>query len=164
MSSDNFGFIDVSELRASSDDGMLPPPSPTPMLYDRRALERRTLGLVPEPIERKSDRRDEERRDSPRVPRRLWVVDSNEGGVPKVFDGEVGLGGASWNTAFPPMSEYFEVRFRVPEYEEEVKLPAKVCRVVTQGEDNRVQVVFTDLPLRHELALARYLDDCVIGR
>ena len=164
MNLSDSGFIDVSALHASSDDGMLPPPRPTPILYDRRGEERRTLGLVPEPIERSRERRDEERRDSPRVPRRLWVVDAHEGGVPKVFDGEVGLGGASWNTAFPPLSETFEVRFRVPEYEEEMKLPAKLSRVVAQGNDNRVQVTFTDLPLRHELALARYLDDCVIGR
>jgi hypothetical protein len=158
------GFIDVGELHASSDDGMLPPPSPTPILYDRRAMERRAMGLVPEAIERKSERREEERRSSPRVPRRLWVVDSNEAGVPKVFEGEVGLGGASWNTAFPPLSEHFEVRFRVPDHDEEVKLPARLARVVAMGDDNRVQVVFTDLPLRHELAIARYLDDCVTGR
>ena len=143
---------------------MLPPPSPTPILYDRRAMERRLLGLVPESIERKTERRGEERRSSPRAPRRLWVVDSNEGGIPKVFEGEIGLGGASWNTAFPPMSEYFEVRFRVPDHEEEVKLAAKLARIVPMGDDNRVQVTFTDLPLRHELAMARYLDDCVTGR
>ena len=154
------GFIDLSELHATSDDGLLPPPAPTPLLWDRRGPERRTLGLVPEPIERKSDRREEERRVSPRVPRRLWVVDPEEGGVPKVFEGEVGLGGASWSTAFPPLAKEVEVRFRVPEHDEEVKVPATIARIQLAGEDMRVQVVFTDLPLKHELAIAKYLDDC----
>ncbi len=158
------GFINIADLHASSDDGILPRASPSSMLSDRREMERRALGLVPEAIERKSERREEDRRASPRVPLRLWVVNSDEGGVPNVFEGEVGLGGASWNTEFPPRSESFEVCFRVPEHEEELKLPAKLARIVPMGSDNRVRVVFTDLPLRHELALARYLDDCVAGR
>jgi hypothetical protein len=155
------GFIDVSELVVESTDGVLPPPSPTPILYDRRAAERRSLGLVPEALERKASRRGEERRASPRVPRRLWVVDSVEGGVPKVYEGEVGLGGASWLTGYPPMTDELEVRFRVPEHEEVVTAAAKIARVSDVNGDTRVQVVFTDLPLKHELALARYLDDCV---
>lgn len=161
MSDEQSGFIDVSELCVESSDGVLPPPSPTPILYDRRAAERRSLGLVPEALERKSARRGEERRSSPRVPRRLWVVDTVEGGVPKVYEGEVGLGGASWFTGFPPMADEFEVRFRVPEHDEEVKAAAKIARISDEHGDMRVRVVFTDLPLRHELALARYLDDCV---
>ena len=155
------GFVDIAELRVSSIDGVLPPPSPTPILYDRRGAERRALGLVPEAIERKSNRRSEERRTSPRVPRRLWVVVSVEGGVPKVYEGEIGLGGASWRTDYPPLADQIEVRFWVPEHEEEVKATAKIARVALVGDDTRVQVIFTDLPLRHELALARYLDDCV---
>lgn len=161
MSDEGTGFLDVSEMQISSVDGLLPPPSPTQQLIDRRNTERRQLGLVPEAIERKSTRRSEERRASPRVPRRLWVVDTVEGGVPRVFDGEVGLGGASWDTTYPPLSTKFEVRFRLPEHDQEVKAAAKVIRLLESEGDTRVQVVFTDLPLRHELALARYLDDCV---
>lgn len=163
MSDDIAGFVDVSELIVESSDGVLPPPSPTPILYDRRAAERRSLGLVPEALERKKARRTEERRASPRVPRRLWVVDHVEGGVPKVFEGEVGLGGASWSTGYPPLSEHLEVRFRVPEHEEVVSASARVARIAELNGDTRVQVIFTDLPLKHELALARYLDDCVVA-
>ena len=47
------GFVDVGELSVESSDGVLPPPPPTPLLYDRRGAERRALGLVPEPLERK---------------------------------------------------------------------------------------------------------------
>ena len=90
-------------------------------------------------------------------------MDSVEGGVPRVYEGEVGLGGASWTSGYPPLAEQFEVRFRVPEHDEEVKAAAKIARIAEVNGDTRVQVVFTDLPLRHELALARYLDDCVAG-
>ena len=155
------GFVDLAELEISSRDGVLPMPSPTPALYDRRALERRALGLVPEAIERKSTRRAEERRTSPRVARRLWVIDPVEGGIPKVYEGELGLGGASWCTDYPPLAEQVEVCFRLPAHDEEVAATAKIARVAQVGRDARVQVIFTDLPLRHELALARYLDDCL---
>ena len=159
MSDEFTGYLEILEVPMDE----VPPPSPTPFLYDRREAERRELGKVPESIERRSPRRVEERRSSPRVPRRLWVVDSVEGGVPKVYEGEIGLGGASWLAGYPPMAAEFEVRFRLPEHEEEVKAAVKIARVADVDGDTKVQVMFTDLPLRHELAIARYLDDCVIG-
>ena len=71
------------------------------------------------------------------------------------------MGGASWSTGYPPMADQLEVRFRVPEHDEEVKASAKITRIAEINGDTRVQVIFTNLPLKHELALARYLDDCV---
>ena len=129
------------------------------MTYDRRHKERRTDTRVREPISRLGDdRREEERRESPRVPQRLWVKDPAESGLFHVFDGEVGLGGASWATPWPPLSDHIEVRFRIPELEDELCAPARVIRTAPENGDLRVQVVFKDMRLKQELALARYLE------
>lgn len=130
-------------------------------LEDRRSgHERRRPGLVPEPLERAGrERRAEERRDSPRVPRRLWVKDPLEGGTFQVFDGELGLGGASWVTRWPPLGEELEVRFRVPAYGPEVQAQARILRTLKLGEDTLVQAEFLQMPLPAELELARELTD-----
>jgi hypothetical protein len=128
---------------------------------DRRSrIDRRRLNLVPEALERFAERRADERRTSPRVPQRLWVVDPNEHGVPQVHEGEIGLGGASWWTRYPPLAERVDVHFRLPDGFE-FRTRAHVLRVLDDGEDHRVQVRFTDVGLKDELALARYLESRV---
>ena len=131
------------------------------MTWDRRdGSERRRLGLVPENLERSGrDRRAEERRDSPRIPQRLWVKDDAESGLFHVFDGEVGLGGASWTTRWPPLDGNVEVRFRIPDLHEEVAAPARIVRVSEDGDEARVHVVFNKMKVRTELALARHLQN-----
>jgi hypothetical protein len=129
------------------------------MPYDRRERERRTDWRVTEPIERlNSDRREEDRRDSPRVPHRIWVKDPAESGLFHVFDGEVSLGGASWATSWPPLSDHIEVRFRIPDLEDELCAPARVVRTTPEDGDLKVQVEFKPMQLKQELALARYLE------
>ena len=131
-------------------------------MKDRRSrIDRRHLKLVPEPLERFSERRTaEERRTSPRAAVRMWVVDPGESGVPTVYEGEVSLGGASWWTRYPPLAATVDIHFRLPEGFE-LKARAKVLRVLDDGDDHRVQVKFTDLPVKGELELARYLDSVV---
>jgi hypothetical protein len=129
-------------------------------MNDRRSyIDRRHLKLVAEPLERYSERREgEERRSSPRAPLRLWVVDPGESGVPTVHEGEIGLGGASWWTRYPPLAAEVDIHFRLPEGFE-LRARARVLRVLDDGIDHRVQVKFTDLPVKAELALARYLEN-----
>jgi hypothetical protein len=124
----------------------------------RSKIDRRHLNMVAEPLERYSERRvGDERRTSPRAALRLWVVDPGESGVPAVYEGEVGLGGASWWTRYPPIAAEVDIHFRMPEGNE-IRARAKVVRTVEDGADHRVQVKFTDLPVKTELALARYLE------
>ena len=129
------------------------------MSDDRRSrIDRRHLHLVPEPLERYSERRGPERRASTRVAQRLWVADKTEGGVPEVHEGEIGLGGASWWTRYPPLARDVDVHFRLPEGYE-LRTRARVMRVLDDGDDHRVSVHFVDLPTKAELALARYLEN-----
>ena len=104
------------------------------MRRDRRdGIDRRQRSLIEESLERLDERRNDERRDSPRLYLRMWVADPLEGGVPQVFDGEVGLGGASWATRYPPLGKNVEVRFRIPELDDEVFAPASVIRTTDDG-------------------------------
>ncbi len=118
---------------------------------DRRRADRRRFDALGEPLERKQDRRDDERREAPRALRRVWVVDPLEPGIPQAFEGELSLKGASFDTLYPPLSDQIELCFRLGP--EEVHLPAKVERV----QDTRVTVLF-DNTVELELKLARWLD------
>jgi hypothetical protein len=128
---------------------------------DRRSrIDRRHLNLVPEPLERFGERRQEDRRTSPRVSQRLWVVDPNESGVPQVHEGEISLGGASWWSRYAPLADKVDVHFRLPEGFE-FRTRARVLHVMDDQGDHRIRVRFTDVSLKDELALARYLESRV---
>jgi hypothetical protein len=128
------------------------------MTERRSQIDRRHLELVPEPLERYDQRRvGEERRNSPRFPMRLWVADALEGGVPAVYEAEMSLGGASWWTRYPPIASEVDVHFRLSELHEHTA-HARVLRILEDGTDRHVQVQFTDMSLKTELALARYLE------
>ena len=118
---------------------------------DRRQTERRRHDALGEPLERKADRRGDERREAPRALRRVWLVDPLEPGIPQAFEGELSLKGASFDTLYPPLSDKVELCFRLGP--EEVHLPAKVERV----QDTRVTVLF-DGNVELELKLARWLE------
>ena len=118
---------------------------------DRRGEDRRSFDALGEPLSRKQERRGDDRRDAPRALRRVWLVDPLEPGIPKAFEGELSLEGASFEALYPPVSPSVEVCFRVGA--EEVHLNAKVSRV----EGTRVTLVF-DEDVSTELKLARWLE------
>ena len=118
---------------------------------DRRGDDRRTHDALGEPLERKKDRREGDRREAPRAPRRLWLVDPKEPGIPQAFEGELSLQGASYDTLYPPVSPNVELCFRLGH--EEVHLPAIVERI----HDTRVMLKFQHT-IEEELKLARWID------
>ena len=83
-------------------------------MTDRRAQNRRTRSLIPEPLTRKRDRRDEERRDSPR---REIALDVREPGrKSRSCMGDLSVGGASFVTTAPPRGDSVELLFTVPTF------------------------------------------------
>ena len=109
-----------------------------------------------ESLERKRERRGEERRESPRVPLRLWIRDP-KGGLPEVHDGLISMGGVSWPARYPPKTKELEVGFRLPDSGDEVFARAVVMRQVQDGDDAWVQATFTEVDVMTELKLARWL-------
>jgi hypothetical protein len=116
---------------------------------ERRKSDRRTNPAVPEPIERKRERRQGDRRESLRKKATVVVKDAANSWE---VAGEVGLGGASFALSPPPAASTLVVELRLSRTTT-LRLPGKVT-----GTRGAVHLQFSELDARTELALAKWLD------
>lgn len=100
----------------------------------------------------------DDRRDSARVPIRLLVRDPAVGGSFEERDGNLALGGVYFAEGHPPVGNRVEVRVLLPGTRVELRAVGEVLRVTREGGAFGAHVRFQDLPLEHELALARFLE------
>lgn len=127
----------------------------------RTGTERRLRALVPEPLTRKQERRGDERRD---WPRRDIALDVREPGQrARAVLGDLSVGGASFITTAPPLGDSLELLFSIPTYVGPIDARAVVVgrRGVERG--TLVSVVFTDLEVEAELAIAQWFDELTLG-
>jgi len=117
----------------------------------RRAPQR--LNLSPKPPRRQGDRRE-----SPRVPRRLLVRDS-AGADFALCAGDVSLGGARWRADRFPENGRVEIRFHLPNFSRLACATARVVRAELDDDTLELLATYEDLDVRAELALARFLED-----
>jgi hypothetical protein len=135
-------------------------------MTDRRTQNRRLRDLVPEPLTRKKERRGDERRDSPR---REIALDVREPGrKSRSCMGDLSIGGASFVTTAPPLGDSVQLLFTVPTYAGPIAASAVVVARRGQAKGTQVSVVFTDLEVEAELAIAQWFDEiapslCVSG-
>lgn len=121
---------------------------------ERRRTDRRTNPAVPEPLERKKERRQGDRRDSLRRKGAFTVV---HGAAREQVEGELGLGGASFVLPGAPEADAVTLELKVGRGV--LALPATVSSVrAARTAVRHVQVKFTELDTRAELALAKWLD------
>jgi hypothetical protein len=121
-------------------------------MAERRKTERRTNPAVPEPLERRRDRRAEERRESTRRATQL-VVKSGAAHYPTV--GELGLGGASFKLPVQPAKRLIIV---LSLEGRALTLPANVISGRSTKSGFEVHVTFEELGTPTELAVAKWLD------
>ncbi len=128
------------------------------MTTERRlSLDRRQRSLVPEPLTRKRERRDAERRD---WPRRDVALDVREPGQrARACLGDLSVGGASFITTAPPAGDVVELLFSVPTYVGPIEATAVVVGRRGTERGTQVSVVFTELEVEAELAIAQWFDD-----
>ncbi|MBL8956689.1 MAG: PilZ domain-containing protein [Myxococcaceae bacterium] len=109
----------------------------------------------------KSDRRikDDERRDSPRVPMKFLLRDMTEGGSYVEREGDLSLGGIYWKGKYPPHGTDVEVRFRLAGVTKEIRAKGEIIRVMDRGNNIDFHVRFVELDVSSELAIAKYLDE-----
>lgn len=96
----------------------------------------------------------DDRRDSPRVPMRFLVRAGV--GEYEAREGDLSVGGAALRGEALETGARVELRFLLPGLPDEVHAHAEVMR---QSEGPVSHVRFVDLPLKAELAVAKYLDD-----
>jgi hypothetical protein len=126
-------------------------------MTDRRTTNRRTRELVPEPLTRRRERRGDERRDSPR---REIALDVREPGKKsRSCMGDLSVGGASFVTTSPPAGDSVELMFNIPTYVGPIVASAAVIARRGLEKGTQLSVVFTDLEVDAELAIAQWFDD-----
>jgi hypothetical protein len=122
---------------------------------ERRKTDRRTNPAVPEPLERKRERRAGDRRDSVRKKGTFVVKD---GGTSYDVAGELGLGGASFVLPRTPIAPTLVIELRVGKTL--LLLPAHVTEgPAAHAVVRAVHVRFDELDTATELTLAQWLDD-----
>ena len=107
------------------------------------------------PTERKKN---DERRDSPRVPMHFLLHDVAEGGSWVEREGDLSLGGIYWKGKTAPHGTEVEVRFRLSGIPREIKAKGEIIRVMDKGQNIDFHVRFVELDVESELAIARFLD------
>ncbi len=125
---------------------------------NRRQQDRRVDTRVSEPLERKGDRRGEDRRDSPR-PIRSVFVRSSLVPLPVLEEAALSLQGATWKTAHPPTEEKVQVHLQLPDMANESVLDAVIQRRRDLGDGvTEIYAAFEQLDVKTELALARFIE------
>jgi PilZ domain len=101
----------------------------------------------------------DERRDSPRVPMVFLVRDVMARSGPwEERTGDLSLGGLAWRGKTAPQGREVDVRFRLPGVPKELKARGELIRVRAAGTAIDFRVRFTELDVKSELAIAKYLE------
>jgi hypothetical protein len=125
-------------------------------MSDRRLTSRRRRALVAEGLTRKRERRSEERRDSPRAEVALDVREPRRRS--RSVTGDLSLGGASFVTTAPPLGDQVQLMFTIPTYAGPIVASGVIVARRGTLKGTEVSVVFTDLDVEAELAIAQWLD------
>jgi uncharacterized protein (TIGR02266 family) len=106
---------------------------------------------------RKRERRMGDRRESPRLPIKVWV--KNTGGTFEEVEGDISVGGMHFLNKLPIKGKRIDLRFKLPGREAEVRVSGEVVQVSAKGDKHGAHVKFTDLDIDTELAIARFIDE-----
>ena len=131
------------------------------MTQERRLRDRRDRPLVPEPLTRRSERRGDDRRDSDR---KDIAFDVREPGKKsRSCLGDLSLSGASFITSAPPLGDTVELMFTVPTYVGPIVATATIVARKGAERGTQISVVFTDIDIEAELAIAQWFDELHLG-
>ena len=123
---------------------------------DRRAKRRARSAAG---TKRGPQRRRGERRESPRIPLKIWVEGVEDEGHYTECMGNVSLRGAFVEIDVPPpVGALLNVVFILPTRGEEIRTQGEVIAVASEKETPGVRVVFSGLTFEAERALARFID------
>ena len=129
-------------------------------MAERRKSERRAAKKAAVPTAKRGpQRRRGERRESPRIPLRIWVEGVEDEGHYTECMGNIGLQGAFVELDVPPaVGSRINMVFTLPTRGDEIRTQGEVIAVATERETPGVRVTFSGLTFEQERALARFID------
>jgi uncharacterized protein (TIGR02266 family) len=101
-----------------------------------------------------------DRRDSHRVSIQVEVREGN--GPFEKHAGNIAIGGMFFDQALKlPTGSVVQLRFTLPDTDQEIQVKGEVVEITAVGkpEDKGTRVKFTDLDLKTELLIAKFLDE-----
>lgn len=119
----------------------------------------RARKVVPERTElRRRERRMGDRRESPRLPIKVWVKNTASNKFEQV-DGDLSVGGMHFVDKLPIEGKKIDLRFKIPGRDEEVRVSGEVIQVSKKQTGYGAHVRFGDMDLDTQLAIARFIDE-----
>lgn len=125
-------------------------------MNDRRSTPRRKPQLLAASVTRKRERRGEDRRDCPRCEIALDVREPRR--KARAVTGDLSIGGVSFVTTAPPLGDVVSVMFTIPTYVGPIVANGVIVARKGAPKGTQVSVVFTDLEVEAELAIAQWID------
>ncbi len=104
-----------------------------------------------------------DRRDSPRVPFSFRVRCARESEEFEQSNGDLSTGGVFWAAGHPVPCRDVEVRVTLPGHDDEIAARGEIVGTREQQGSVGFHVRFVELSTEGELAIARYIDEVVIG-
>jgi hypothetical protein len=117
---------------------------------------------VPEHLSDGPQKKEADRRDSPRIPLKIWVRQVDAGGSFEEKDGDVGVGGAYFEDRHVPVGKAVQLRFTLPEAKDEIRCDGEILRTSDQPGKFGAHVRFIEMSTEAELAIARFIDEHVL--
>src|SRR5271165_1542548 len=105
----------------------------------------------------------QDRRDSPRVPFTFRVRCAQDAEQFEQTSGDLSTGGVFWAAGHPVACRDVEVRVTLPGHEEEIAARGEIIGSRERQGAVGFHVRFVELSTEGELAIARYIDEVVIG-
>ena len=106
------------------------------------------------------DPKADDRRESPRVPMHFLVRDAGlTQGDWEERDGDLSLGGISWEGKTAALGTEVDIRFRLVGVARELRARGEIIRVKNAADKIAFHLRFTDVDLDAERAIAKYLDE-----
>jgi hypothetical protein len=113
-------------------------------------------------VPKRRERRDSERRESPRLPIKVMVKNTQSQQFVSM-EGDISVGGMSFTDTLPFEGKTIAMKFRLPGRDTDVQVQGAVVQVRQQtGGKYSVHVRFDGLDIETELAIARFIDDYLL--
>jgi len=107
---------------------------------------------------RKRERRMGDRRESPRLPIKVWVKTATAEGFAAV-EGDISVGGLHFTDKLPITGKKIDLRFKLPGHDAEVHVKGEVVQVSQKSNLYGAHVRFGEMDMDTERAIARFIDE-----